>query len=100
MARAGLRKKRYPKTAGGLELTPEVTDAMAEEAERGFDLSNWKREFITRPLTSDMETMGRVGFRIRNEELNRLVKQVRSEDRTVSSFIHEATMRYLESKGA
>jgi hypothetical protein len=100
MTRAELKRKRYPKTKDDDELTPEVIEALADEAERGYDLSKAKREFIIRPLAGDLETLGRVGFRIRNHELNRLYKQARAEDRTVSALIHEATMLYLESKGA
>ncbi len=97
---AGVKTKRYPKTKAGVELTPEVIDALAEEAERGYDLSKAKREFLSnRAWAGDLETLGRVGFRIRNHELSRLVKQARAEDRTVNALIHEATMLYLESKG-
>ncbi|HET7443590.1 MAG TPA: hypothetical protein VFJ57_02925 [Solirubrobacterales bacterium] len=97
---AGVRKKRYPRTKEGDELTPEVIEALADEAERGYDLSKAKREFISRPLSGDLETMGKVGFRISNDELVRLSKQARAEDRTINSLIHEATMKYLESRGA
>jgi hypothetical protein len=94
------QRKRYPKTKEGDELTPEVIEALADEAERGYDLSKAKRVFLSKPvLAGDLETMGRVGFRIGNDELNRLVRQARAEDRTISSLLHEATMLYLESKG-
>jgi hypothetical protein len=100
VARAELKRKRYPKTKAGDELTPGVIEALADEAERGYDLSKAKRVFLSKQAWSgDLETMGRVGFRISNDELNRLVKQARAEDRTISSLLHEAAMRYLESKG-
>lgn len=95
------QRRRYPCTAEGDELTPAVIEELADEAERGYDLSKWKREFLSKQAWSaDLETMGRVGFRICNEELNRLYKQARAENRTISSLVHEATMLYLESKGA
>jgi hypothetical protein len=37
-----IRKKRYPVTMSGTELTPEVTDAMAKEAEEGFDPADFR----------------------------------------------------------
>lgn len=100
MARGAVKKRKYPKTKGGLELTPEVIEALADEAERGYNLSNWKREFVSRPLTGDLETMGRVGYRISNDELNRLYEQARAEDRTINSLIREAVLLYLDAKGA
>jgi hypothetical protein len=94
-------KKRYPKTKAGDELTPEVIEALADEAERGYDLSQAKRVFLSKQAwAGDLETMGRVGFRIANDELSRLYRQARAEDRTVSDLVHRATMLYLESKGA
>ncbi len=32
-----------PKTKAGAEMSPEITDALAAEAERGYDLSKAKR---------------------------------------------------------
>lgn len=95
-----MRKKRYPKTKQGDELTPEVIEALAEEAERGYDLSKAKRVFITRPLSGDLETWGTIEIRVFDDELNRLRAQAEAEDRTISSLVREAAMLYLESKGA
>jgi hypothetical protein len=102
VARGAVKKKRkYLKTKQGDELTPEVIEALADEAERGYDLSKAKRVFLSKHvLAGDLETMGRVGFRITNDELNRLYKQARAENRTISSLVHEATMLYLDSKRA
>jgi succinate dehydrogenase/fumarate reductase flavoprotein subunit len=92
--------KKYPKTKAGDELTPEVLEALAEEAERGYDLSKAKRVFVTRPLLPDSETMGEIVIRVTNEELNRLSRRAKVEDRRISNLVHEAAMQYLESKGA
>lgn len=99
---AGVKqRRRYPCTAEGDELTPEVIEALAEEAERGYDLSKAKREFLSkRAWAGDLETMGRVGFRVDNPLLNRLYKQARAEDRTINLLLREAAVLYLESKGA
>jgi hypothetical protein len=44
--------------------------------------------------------MGRIVIRVSNEELVRLSKQAKTEDRRISNLVHEAAMQYLESKGA
>lgn len=90
------RKKRYPKTRRGLELTPEAVAALAEEAERGYDLPNWRREFVGRPLAGDLETWGTVEIRVFDDELNRLRERAEAEGRTIESLVHEAAMRCLE----
>jgi hypothetical protein len=97
---AKVKKRRYLRSAAGVELTPEVVEALAEEAERGYDLSKAKRVFVTRPVLGDAETMGRIRIRVTNKELNRLRKQAEAEGRTISNLVHEAAMQYLESKGA
>lgn len=94
------KRKRYPRTKQGDELTPEVIEALAEEAERGYDLSKAKRVFITRPLSGDLETWGTIEIRVFDDELNRLRAQAEAEDRTISSLVREAAVLYLESKGA
>ena len=97
---AEVKRKRYPKAKAGVELTPEVIEALADEAERGYDLSKAKRVFITRPLLPDSETWGTIKIRVFDEELNRLRAQAEAEDRTIPSLVYEAAMLYLESKGA
>ncbi len=93
------RKKRYPKTRRGLELTPEAIENLAEEAERGYDLSTWRRQFVTRPLSGDVETWGTIEIRVFDDEINRLRVQAEAEERTIESLVREAALLYLESKG-
>jgi hypothetical protein len=94
---AKVRKRRYPKTKGGDELTPEVIDALAAEAERGYDLSRAKRVLSTKPLLPHEPTKGRIVIRVTNDEVNRLRERAEAEERTISTIVHEAAMRYLES---
>lgn len=96
---AGVRRRRCSRSAAGVELTPDVIEALAEEAERGYELSDAKRDFVSGPLLADGETMGRIAVRVSDEELIRLRKQAAAEDRTISSLVHEAAMLHLESKG-
>jgi predicted DNA binding CopG/RHH family protein len=93
---AKVRRRRYPRTKGGLELTPEVIDALAAEAERGYDLSKWKREFVTRPAFPDSETKARVTMEISNHELNRLRERAEAEGKLVQRVAHEALVQYLD----
>lgn len=93
------KKKRYPKTKQGDELTPEVIEALADEAEHGYELSEARRVFVTRPLSADSETWGTIKIRVFDDEINRLRAQAEAEDRTISSLVREAAMLYLESKG-
>ncbi len=41
------------RTRGGTKLTKKVVDALAEEAERGYDLTNAKRVRMGRPALGD-----------------------------------------------
>jgi hypothetical protein len=77
-------------------LTPEVINALADEAERGYDLSKWKREFVTRPAFPDSETLARITIEIPNDELNRLRERAEAEDKTVQRITHEALLLHLD----
>lgn len=43
MARVKKAVQENPKTKAGTEITPDLADALAAEAERGYDLSKAKR---------------------------------------------------------
>ncbi|MGV1047032.1 MAG: hypothetical protein ACOYD4_00700 [Solirubrobacterales bacterium] len=43
MAKVKKTTRKNPKTKAGTEITPEIADALAAEAERGYDLSKAKR---------------------------------------------------------
>lgn len=42
MAKVKKATRKNPKTKAGIEITPEIADALATEAERGYDLSKAK----------------------------------------------------------
>lgn len=94
---AKLRKRRYPRSAEGEELTPEVIEALAEEAERGYDLSKARRVYIAGPLLADQETLARLSIWVDNDELNRIRKRTEAESRTISDLGREALNRYMDS---
>jgi hypothetical protein len=89
--------RKYPRTKSGLEVTPEVADALADEAERGYDLSKAKRQFVGRPSLSGNGTSPRMSFRITPELYLAMEKRAESEGRSVSDLAREAVARYVGS---
>jgi hypothetical protein len=89
--------RKYPKTKSGLEVTPEIAEALADEAERGYDLSKAKRQFVGRPSLSGNGTSPRMSFRITPELYLAMEKRAEKEGRSVSDLAREAVARYVES---
>jgi len=88
---------RYPKTKSGLEITPEIADELADEAERGYDLSNAERRLVGRPSLSGNGTSPRMSFRITPELYLALEQRAEKEGRSVSDLAREAVARYVQS---
>lgn len=88
---------KYPRTKSGLEVTPEVADALADEAERGYDLSKAKRQYVGRPSLSGNGTSPRMSFRITPELYLALEERAEKEGRSVSDLAREAVARYIQS---
>jgi hypothetical protein len=89
--------RKYPRTKSGLEVTPEIADALADEAERGYDLSKAKRQFVGRPSLSGNGTSPRMSFRITPELYLAMEKRAEKEGRSVSDLAREAVARYVGS---
>jgi hypothetical protein len=89
--------RKYPRTKSGLEVTPEVADALADEAERGYDLSKAKRQFVGRPSLSGNGISPRMSFRITPELYLALEERAEREGRSVSDLAREAVARYVQS---
>jgi hypothetical protein len=90
-------RPRYPLTAEGQELTPEVIEALAAEAERGYDISQAQRAYIAGPLLADQETPARLLIWVDNDELNQVRKRAEAEGRSISELGREALRRYMDS---
>jgi len=89
--------ERNPTAKSGLEITPEIADALALEAERGYDLSKAKCVRIGRPSLGGSGTSPRLSFRL-TPELYRVAKQrAKEEGRSVSDLAREAVSRYVSS---
>jgi hypothetical protein len=95
---AKVKRRRYPRTKAGVELTPEIINALADEAERGYDLSKAKREYVGRPPLADGETSPRIAVRVTNDQLNQLRKRAEAEERSLSELARDALARYLDSE--
>lgn len=91
------KTSKYPRTKSGLEITPEIADALAEEAERGYDLSKAERRFVGRPSLSGNGASPRMSFRITPELYLALEERAEKEGRTVSDLAREAVARYVRS---
>jgi hypothetical protein len=94
MAKVSGRGK-YPRTRGGTEITPEAADALAAEAEHGYDLSKAKRRLVGRPSLSGNGASPRVSFRTTPELYKATQKRAKEEGRSVSDLAREAVARYV-----
>jgi len=87
-----------PITESGVEITPEIADALALEAERGYDLSKAERVLVGRPsLDGDGGTSPRLSFRLTPELYRIALKRAEEEGRSVSDLAREAVSRYVNS---
>jgi Ribbon-helix-helix protein, copG family len=84
-------------TKAGEEITPEVADALAVEAERGYDLSKAKRRRVGRPSLAGQGTSPRMSFRIKPDLYRAAQKRAKKEGRSVSDLAREAVARYVRT---
>lgn len=76
----------------GTPLSEEMADRLADEAERGYDLSKGRR--VGRPSLGE-GVSPRVNFRI-SEALHELaLKRAKREGKTVSELAREALEKYV-----
>jgi hypothetical protein len=88
-------RKAVVRTQSGVEVTPEVSDALAEEAERGYDLSKAKRRRTGRPSLGAGGPSPRVTFRAGPELYRAAQARARREGRTMSDLAREAFAKYI-----
>ena len=90
-------KTSNPISITGVEITPEIADELALEAERGYDLSNAERQLVGRPSLGEAGTSPRLSFRL-PPELYRVARQrAEEEGRSISDLAREAVSRYVNS---
>lgn len=86
--------------ASGEELTEEMSEALAEEAERGYDLSN--ATFVPhgpgRPSLGSFGISPRMSFRVDGELYRAATARAKAEERSISDLAREALATYMGRK--
>lgn len=90
-------KKATHKTKAGTDITPKVADALAAEAERGYDLSKAKQRRVGRPSLAGHGVSPRMSFRATPDLYRAAQKRAKKEGRSVSDLAREAVARYVAS---
>lgn len=88
---------KHPRTKSGTEITPEIADALAAEAERGYDLSKAERRPVGRPSLAGRGASPRVSFRTTPELYRAVQNRAKKEDRSVSDLAREAVTQFVSS---
>jgi hypothetical protein len=90
-------KNRYPVTKGGLEVTPEVADALAKEAENGYDPSKGRWRRVGRPSLGEDGVSPRINVRLSGDEYEAVRRKAAERGETLSELAREAIRRYVEA---
>jgi hypothetical protein len=89
--------KKRPRTRSGVEITPELEDQLAAEAERGYDLSQARRRPVGRPSLGNGGSSPRMTFRVSSETFEAARQRARQEARSISDLAREAVELYLDT---
>jgi hypothetical protein len=84
------------RTAAGDELSEQDIEALADEAERGYDLTKAKRVTIGRPSLGITGASPRVQVRVDPKLAKALQARARREKRSVSEIARTALREYIE----
>lgn len=84
------------RTRSGTKLTKKVIEALADEAERGYDLTKAKRVTFGRPSLGPAGTSPRVQVRVDPELAEALRARANEEQRSVSEIARAALREYVE----
>jgi hypothetical protein len=85
------------KTKSGTLLTTKDVNRLADEAERGYDLTKAKRIRTGRPSLGNGGSSPRVQVRVDAQLARALRSQARKEKRSVSEIARTALRRYVEN---
>lgn len=97
MAKVGKGTRGTQKSKAGTVITPELADALADEAERGYDLSKAKRRRVGRPSLAGAGASPRLSFRASPDLYRAAQKRAKEEGRSVSDLAREAVARFVAS---
>jgi hypothetical protein len=84
------------RTRSGTKLTKKVIGALADEAERGYDLTDAKRVAFGRPSLGRAGTSPRVQIRVDPALAEALKARAKEEQRSVSEIARTALREYVE----
>lgn len=84
------------RTRSGTKLTRKVVDALADEAEHGYDLSKARGERVGRPPLGAAGASPRVQVRVDPKLAKALQARARREQRSVSEIARTALREYIE----
>lgn len=85
------------KTSSGAKIDSVAADALAVEAEHGYDLSASGRRRVGRPSLGPTGSSPRVSFRATPELYQAAKHRATKEGRTISDLAREAVDRYVNS---
>jgi predicted HicB family RNase H-like nuclease len=83
-------------TTGGDRLTDDDLEALADEAERGYDLAKAKRVTVGRPSLGATGVSPRVQVRVDPDLAQALHVRAQKEQRSVSEIARTALREYVE----
>ncbi len=85
------------RTRSGTKLTKKTIEALADEAEHGYDLSKARRVYVGRPSLSRAPGVSpRVQVRVDPDLAGALRERARHENRSVSEIARTALREYIE----
>lgn len=79
----------------GTELTDELIEALADEAERGYDLSKARRVYVGRSPSPAPRLLVRLHVRVDHKLAKALKARARLEKRSVSDIARTALTEYV-----
>jgi len=97
MAKVKKATRKSPRTKAGTEITPAIADALAAEAERGYDLSKAKRRRVGRPSLAGAGASPRLSFRATPDLYRAAQKRAEEEGRSISDLAREAVAKFVKS---
>ena len=87
-----------PVTRAGTPLGAEYEEALAREAEEGFDHAGLARRRAGRPsLSGEPGHSTRLGVRLDNDTYQSIRRLAEHQHRNISDVVREAINRYLEA---
>lgn len=95
MAKVRKAKEEALYTRSGIEVTDELAEKWADEAEQGYDLSDLTRQYVGRPSLGENGISPRISFRASPELLTSAQQRADKEERSLSDLAREALTRYL-----